>query len=112
MTDPTDLDQLHHIVSLQGATIGRHEELFQELLEGLRSLMECHDQGFKAIMEKIHEVDHRQHATSETSQPPTNLYTSGGLVQPTPAPRELADLLRSVMQVIQVPAGHSFPSAP
>ena len=39
-----------YTVSLQGATIGRHEELLLDLLEGLRSLTERHDQWFKAIM--------------------------------------------------------------
>ena len=40
-------------------------------------------------MERISELAHRQPATSETSQPPSNLSTiSGGFVQPTLAPRE------------------------
>lgn len=56
MTDPADLDQLHHAVSLQGATIGRHHELLQGLLEGLSSLTESHDHGLKAIMEQIREL--------------------------------------------------------
>ena len=51
MTAPADLDQLCHAVSLQGATLRSHEELLLALLEGLRSLTECHDQGFKAIKE-------------------------------------------------------------
>ena len=99
MTDPADLNQLHHIVSLQGATIGRHEEVLQDLLEGLHSLTECHDQGFKAIMEQISELAHRQHVMSETSQPPSNLPTSGGLVpqEPRLPPPERA--------------GRSFPNA-
>ena len=89
MTDPVDLDQLCHAVSLQGVSIGRHEELLLDLLDGLRSLTERHNQGFKAIMEQISELAHRQPATSETSQPPSNLSTiSGEFVQPTPAPRE------------------------
>ena len=55
MTDPADLDLLRHAVSLQGATIGRNEELLQGLLEGLSSLTEGHDYGLKAIMEQIRE---------------------------------------------------------
>ena len=50
MTDPADLDQLRQAVSLQGATIGRHEELLQGRLEGLSSLTEGPDYGLKAIL--------------------------------------------------------------
>ena len=66
MTDTADLDQLRHAVSLQGAAIGRHEELLQDLLEGLHSLTEHHGKGFKAIMEQIRELAHRQPTTSES----------------------------------------------
>ncbi|XP_071017048.1 prolyl 3-hydroxylase 1-like isoform X2 [Oncorhynchus clarkii lewisi] len=58
--------------------------------------MERQDQGFKAIMEQICELAHRQQATSETSQPPSNLSTTSGFVQPTLAP---SCLLRSIMQI-------------
>ena len=39
-------------------------------------------------MEQIRELAHRQHATFETSQPPSNLSTTSGFVQRTPTPRE------------------------
>ena len=87
MTESADLDQLRHTVSLQGANIKREEELLQNLMEGFRSLAEHHDQGFKALTEQFRELARKQHATSETSQPLSNFPTSGGFVQPTPAPR-------------------------
>lgn len=86
MTDPADLDSIQHAVSLQGATIGRHEELLQDLLEGLNSLTEHHDQGFKGTMELIKELTHRLSAIPENPQSPFPF--SGELVQPTPVPQE------------------------
>jgi ABC-type transporter Mla subunit MlaD len=64
MTYPADLDQL----SQQGATIGRHQELLQGLLEGLSSLKERNDHELKAIMEKVMELAQRLSATSEKLQ--------------------------------------------
>ena len=84
MTDSAELNQLRHTVSLQGATIGRHEELLLDLLEGLRSLTERHDQ---AIMEQIRELAHRWSTNTENPQPLRNYFpVSGEFVQPTPAP--------------------------
>jgi hypothetical protein len=53
MTDPADSDQLHNTVSLQGATIGRHEKLLQCLLEGHHTLAECHDQAINTLLEQF-----------------------------------------------------------
>ena len=104
MTDPADLHQLCHTVSLQGATIRRHEELVQGLLEGLRSLTECHDQGLKAIMEKIRELAQRLPATSEKSQSPSNFPLSVvSLYSLSWLPENPAYLLRSNIQGILVP---------
>ena len=75
MADPADLDQLRNTVSLHGATIGRHEELLQNLMEGLHTLAERHDQGFKSLLEQFRGLSIRKHVTTETSQmlsnPPT-----------------------------------------
>ena len=76
MTDPADLNLHHHAVSLQGATIGRHEELLQSLLEGFSSLMEHHEHGLKAIMEQVRELAQRLSATSEKPQSPSNFSLS------------------------------------
>ena len=89
MTDPADLDQLLHAVSLQGATIGRPQELLLGLLGGLRSLTERHNHGLKVIMEQIRELAQRLPPTS--GKTPIIQYFSplcGKFVQPIPAPRE------------------------
>jgi hypothetical protein len=49
---------------LDSPSIGSHEELLLDLLEGLCSLAEHHYQGFKAIMEQISELAHRQPSIS------------------------------------------------
>ena len=80
MTDPADSAQLHNTVSLQGATIGKHEELLQNRIEGLHNLEECHDHMFNSLLEQ---------ATMETSRALSDLATSNASPQPTPASREL-----------------------
>jgi hypothetical protein len=88
MTNPADSDQLHNTVSLHGATIGRHVELLQNLMEGLHTLAERHDQGFKSLLKQFHGLSIRQHATTETSRTLSNHPTSRDFVQPTSASRE------------------------
>jgi hypothetical protein len=88
MTDPADSDKLHNTVSLQGATIGRHEELLHNLVEGLHILAERHDHAFHALLEQFCGLSTRQQATTVTFQTPSNPSTSGASLQPTPVSRE------------------------
>lgn len=88
MTDPADSDQLHNTVSMHGATIGRQEELLQNLIEGNNTLVGSHDQGFKTLLEQFYGLSIKQHATTETSRTHSNPPPSGDFVQPTSASRE------------------------
>ncbi|KAM9416128.1 LOW QUALITY PROTEIN: SH2 domain-containing adapter protein E-like [Salvelinus alpinus] len=56
MTDPADLDQLRNVVSSQGVTIGRHEELLQSLMEGFQTLAECQDRAFNTLLEQFRKL--------------------------------------------------------
>ena len=79
MTDPADSDQLHNAVSLQGATIGRHEELLQCLMEGLHTWAERHDQN--AIPWMPHwAAGHTNNLPAYPSVPRT-LFTSSGALR-------------------------------
>jgi hypothetical protein len=64
MTDTANSDELRYTVSLHGATIGRNEELLQNLLEGLHILAECHDEDFNSLLEQLSGLSIRQHATT------------------------------------------------
>jgi hypothetical protein len=77
MTDPADLDQLHNAISSQGATIGRHEELFPDLMEGIHTLVERHDGALNILLEQFRGLAGRQPTTTVTLQPIRKNYDVG-----------------------------------
>ena len=99
MIDPADSDRLRNAVSLQGATIEKHEELLQSLMEGLHTLSGRHDQGFKMLLEQFRGPSIRQHSTTEASRTLSNSPASDHFVPTLPSreprlhqePRSVAD---------------------
>ena len=80
MTDPADSDQLRNTVSSLGATIGKHEELLQVLIEGFQTLAECQDRAFNTLLEQFLGLSVRQPTTNVTLQ--TVNYAATSCVSP------------------------------
>ena len=112
MTDPADSDQLRNAVCLQGATIGRHEELLQNLMEGFHILEEQHDQGFNSLLEQFCRLSVKQQGTTENSQKLGNPTTSGAFPQTTLASRKPCLPPPELYVGILEPAGCFSPTAP
>ena len=88
MTDPADSYQLRNAISSQGATVGRHKELLQGLLDGFQTLAECHDCALNTLQEQFPGLSVRQPAMAVAFQPPSNTAVSSASLQATLASRD------------------------
>lgn len=90
MTDPAEPDSLRNAVALQGAAIGRHEDILQRVMEGLQSLSDHHDRTYQSLMEQFRGMSMGQSTTAGLTPAPDQggLAASAALPVTNTAPRE------------------------